>query len=157
MSKVCYFASNHPLPAKENPSVKMYSINEAIANGVELDLEFLEEIDRDLPGVILWAESEDDLEYPAIWEIEPYDEAPKSEMKYFAEVEGDIRKDLPGILAYIRENLQAGETLELWDVWLGSLSGGQLVEKTCSLDELTEEYLGALFEDGVDFKLTIQG
>ena len=160
MSKVCYFASDVRLGGKQNPYVHLFSIREALAFGINLDMDFLEGIDQDEPGVIAWCENEEMFDFPAIWITEPYSEAPKSEKKHFAEVGGDPMKDLPGILAYIYDNMQEknGEItkdLELWYVWLGN-GEENLVTKTCRLSELTEETLCEVFaDDDVDYKLTI--
>jgi len=69
--------------------------------------------------------------------------------------------DLPGIIAYIHENLQKkknGENtkeLELWYVWL-PCDKEDIIEKTCSLKNLTEDVLREVFaDDDVDYKLTI--
>ena len=42
MSNVKYFASDARLGGKENPYVKFYSIKEALAIGIDLDMGFLE-------------------------------------------------------------------------------------------------------------------
>lgn len=47
MSRVCYFASDAPLKEKPNTFVKSYSINQAIAAGIKLDMDILEEIFTD--------------------------------------------------------------------------------------------------------------
>ena len=160
MSKVCYFASNKVLAEKENPFVKRYSINEAIENGLKIDLQFSDGIDSNQPDVILWAESEEALDFPSIYISEPYSEAPKSDMKYYAEIGGYPEKDLPGIIEYIHEHMKKDkssktQTLELWYIWLGN-DYGEIVEKTCSFKELTEEYLKAIFtDDEADYKIVI--
>ena len=86
MSRVCYFASDAPLKEKPNPFVKSYSINQAIAAGIKLDMDILDGINRDEPDMVLWIESEEQAEFPAIFTSEPYCEAPKSDKKYYAEV-----------------------------------------------------------------------
>ena len=159
MSNVCYFASNAKLGGKENPYMKYFSINEALAVGINLDLGFLEGIDRDEPGVIAWCENEDYFEFPTIWITEPYEAAPKSDKKYYAEMGGNPLMDIPGILQYIQNHMAENpevEELELWDVWIGQ-GKFEFVEKTCKLDELTVESLTEIFyeERPVDWKLTI--
>ena len=160
MSKVCYFASDARLGGKENPYVKLFSIKEALANGIDLDMDFLEGIDQDEPGVIAWCESEENFQFPSIWISEPYDQAPKSTKKHYAEIGGNPLMDLPGILDYIHEHMQKkkGEytkELELWYVWLGN-DEEDIVRKTCSLKDLTEETLREVFaDDDVDYMLTI--
>lgn len=159
MSNVKYFASDTRLGGKENPYVKFYSIREALGIGIDLDMDFLEGIDQDEPGVIAWCDSEELFEFPNIWTCEPYDEAPKSEKKHYAEIGGNPFMDLPGILAYIRKHMEdhpEGTELELWDVWLGN-DKQELAEVTCPLQDLTEKVLEGVFdvEKTVDVKLTI--
>lgn len=160
MSKVCYFASDAKLKGKENPYVQLFSIKEALAAGINLDMDFLEGIDQDEPGVIAWCENEEMFEFPSIWISEPYCQAPKSEKQYFAEMGGNPLLDLPGILTYIREHMKKvkdenTKELELWYVWLPT-DEEELVKRTCSLKELTEETLKEVFaDDDVNFKLTI--
>jgi hypothetical protein len=158
MSKVCYFASDAQLHGKENPYIHLFSINEALANGVMLDMDFLEGIDKDEPGVIAWCADEDMFEFPNVWISEPYDQAPKTEKKHFAEMGGNPLLDLPGIVTYIQEHFALWEEvneLELWYVWLGSEST-PFIETSCPLDKVTPEVLGEFFADPyLDFKLTI--
>lgn len=160
MSRVCYFASNKILAEKKNRFVKRYSINGALEKGIKIDLKLFGGIDRDQPDVILWAESEEALDFPSIYISEPYSEAPKSDMKYYAEIEGYPEKDLPGIIEYIHEHMKkdkGGKTqfLELWYIWLGD-DQDEIIEKTCSLKDLTEEYLKAILtDDEADYKIVI--
>ena len=160
MSKVCYFASDIPLKEKKNPYIKTYSINQAIEAEIKIDLELLANIDKDEPDVITWMESEESAEFPSIYMKEPYCEAPKSEKKYYAEINGIPEKDLKGIKEYILNHMQKkkdGNTndLELWYIWLGN-DEEDIIEKTIRLDDLTEEYLKEVFEDeDTDYKIII--
>lgn len=104
-----------------------------------MDLDLLEGVDRDASDTILWMESEDCAEFPSIWITEPYSEAPKSEKKYYAEIGGSPERDLKGILEYIHEHIE-----------------DEIVEKTYSLRDLTEECLKEAFlDDDTDYKLII--
>ena len=161
MSRECYFASDARLGGKENPYVKLFSIREALDFGVNLDMNLLESINPDEPGVIAWCENEDMFDYPNIWISEPFRQAPKSKKKYYAEMGGNPLLDLPGIIAYIHENLKKKKNgehtkeLELWYVWL-PCDEKDVVEKTCSLKNLTEDVLREVFaDDDLDYKLTI--
>ena len=123
-------------------------------------MDLLGGVDRDEPDTILWMESEDFAEFPSIWTSEPYSEAPKSEKKYYAEIAGLPEKDLKGIVEYIYDHMRKkkGENtcdLELWYVWLGN-DEDEIVEKTYSLRDLTEECLKEAFlDDDTDYKLII--
>jgi len=160
MSRVCYFASDAPLKEKPNPFVKSHSINQAIAAGIKLDMDILDGIDRDEPDMVLWIESEEQAELPAIFKSEPYCEAPKSDKKYYAEIGGSPCKDLPGIIEYIKDNMKKskGENtkeLELWYIWLGS-DESEIIYKECSIKKLTEDYLEEIFtDDENDYKIII--
>ncbi len=159
MSNVRYFASDARLGGKENPFIKYYSIKEALEAGIDLDMDLLEGIDQNEPGVILWCDNEEHFDFPAIWISEPYDEAPQSVKKHFAEIGGNPLMDLPGMLGYICQHMADNplvSELELWDVWLGN-DKQELVEKACSLKDLTADVLAEVFdqEKEVDYKLTI--
>lgn len=160
MSRVYYFASDAPLKEKPNPFVKSYSINQAIAAGIKLDMNILDGIDRDEPDMVLWVESEEKAEFPTIFISEPYCEAPKSNKKYYAEVGGSPSKDLSGIIEYIKDHMknrkgENTEELELWYIWLGS-DESEIIQKECSIKELTEDYLNDIFtDDDNDYKVII--
>ena len=160
MSKVCYFASDAPLKEKKNPYINTYSINQAIAAGINVDMDLLDGVDRDEPDVILWMENEECSEFPSIWITEPYSEAPKSEKKYYSEIGGSPKKDLKGIVEYIQDHMKKkkcenARDLELWYVWLGN-DEEDIVEKRYSLRELTEEVLNEIFlDDDNDYKIII--
>lgn len=160
MSKVCYFASDAPLKEKENPYVNTYSINQAIEAGIDLDIDLLDGVDRDKPNVILWMENEECAEFPSIWIRERYHEAPKTDKKYYAEICGLPQKDSKGIIEYIHDHMKKkkGEKtreLELWYVWLGC-DEEDIVEKTYTLHDLTEERLKEVFVDeDIDYKIII--
>ncbi len=117
----------------------------------------LDGIDRDTPDIILWIE---DADFPSIRPIERYHEAPKSEKKYYADIHGAPVKDLKGIIEYIHDNMKKrkGEktkNIELWYIWLGN-DEEDIIYKTCSLKELTEDYLRDIFlDDDNDYKLII--
>lgn len=161
MSKVCYFASDAPLKDKKNPYINKYSINQAIAAGIELNMDLLDGVDKDEPDVILWMEKETCADFPSIVTTKPYSEAPKSKKKYYAEIGGSPEKDLKGIVEYIHNHMKKkkkGENardLELWYVWLGN-DEEEIIEKTYSLRELTEESLNEIFlDDDNDYKIVI--
>ena len=160
MSRVCYFASDIPLKEKTNPFVRSYSINEAIKAGINIDLKLLEDIDRDEPDTILWAEKEEHMELPTISAAKPYSEAPKSDKKYYADIGGVPEKDLQGIIEYIHDYMRKtkganAKSLELWCVWLGA-DETDIEKKHCRLADLSEEYLYKIFtNDDKDYKLVI--
>ncbi|MBQ2744428.1 MAG: hypothetical protein IJA01_02770 [Firmicutes bacterium] len=160
MSRVCYFASDAPLKEKPNLFVKSYSINQAIAAGINLDMDILDGIDRDEPDMVLCMESEEHGEFPAIFTSQPYCEAPKSDKKYYADIGGSPCKDLSGIIEYIKDHMKKRkeentEELELWYIWLGS-DESEIIYKECSIKELTEDYLEEFFtDDENDYKIII--
>lgn len=160
MSRVCYFASDVPLKEKTNPFVRKYSINDAIRAGINLDLEFLKDIDKNTPDTILWVEREEHMEFPTISKAKTYSEAPKSDKKYYADIGGAPEKDLWGIIEYIRNHMRKtkdvnAKSLELWCVWLGA-DETDIEEKHCRLTDLSEEYLYEIFtDDDKDYKIVI--
>lgn len=160
MSRVCYFASDIPLKDKTNPFIRKYSINEAVRAGINLDMELLEDIDKDAPDTILWAEKEEYMELPTISVAKPYSEVPKSDKKYYADIGGTPEKDLQGIIEYIHDHMRKtkgvnAKSLELWCVWLGA-DEADIEERHCRLTDLREEYLYEIFADNdKDYKVVI--
>lgn len=98
--------------------------------------------------------------YPIIWETKPYSEAPKSDKKYFAEL-GELEEiDLSLIIEYIQDHMKKKKDikvrdLEFWYIWLEN-DEEDIIEKTCSLKEFTEDYLKQiLLDDDNDYKIII--
>lgn len=169
MSYFVGLASDLPLETLPNPHVKMYSVNEALEQGIEVPKSMLMdyEIDRDEPNVIMWSDIEPvidiekgifDMPDPAdnfdIWPIDHGDDL-QSKKEYLAAVEWNRctieRAEM--LLDYIRRHMESAEELELWHIWMGG--GGEeeypplvkTVEK--SLAELTAEDICAFCDTDV--------
>jgi hypothetical protein len=120
-------ASDVPLPEVENTHVKQISVNEAIIKGVNLPDMILNStsIDRDKPGVILWADSEENIDEITIrTEERAYlgrDDSPlETELPYFAALEWRFTKErAEKLIAYIREHLKKAAEIEVWNLWAG--------------------------------------
>lgn len=137
MSSYQFIASNQPLPEVENPHVHLYSLNEAVAHGITLDNDLLEmEIDPDEPEVIMWYESEELLGEITIRKeedtdfSEPFTQLP---FTYTLEWGGYTEKRAEQLMAYIKENMTSGSTVELWDTWINEVE-----EPTVQTIPLTE-------------------
>ena len=68
MSLYYFFASDTKLLEQRNPYIKLLSVNEAIAHGIEVHTELFEDhFDYDKPEVILYVENEEQFRYPNIY------------------------------------------------------------------------------------------
>ena len=142
MSFVVALCSNAPLATLPNPHVKMYSVNEALENGIEVPKAMLMdyEIDHDEPGMIMWSDIEPTIDIEKgifdipdpddnfdIWPLEEPEELP-TRMAYMAAVEWSRctmgRAEM--LLGYIKDHLAASMEVELWCARLG---GSESVEK----------------------------
>ena len=100
-----------------------------------------------------------DKEVP-ICNAKPYLEIPKSEKKYYADIDDCETVDLQRLIEYIRDHLKKkkGENtqnVELWCIWLGN-DMDDISAKSCSIKELTEDFLSDIFsDDDNDYKETI--
>lgn len=125
MSSYQFIASNAALPEIENPHVHLYSINEAVAAGLELDSDLLEmEIELDEPEVILWCESEELLgEITLLKEEENDFSDPHTQLpfRYTFEWGGYTKKRAEQLVDYLKENMASGSTIELWDTWMNEI------------------------------------
>ena len=162
MSHLICLASDAPLPVLPNPHLKLLSVNEALAQGLDVPQSMLSdpELDPDEPETFLWSdicieinpETGEVTEPPEdcwdIWPIECADHL-RTELPHLAEVEWP--RCTPGraaVLAdYLRRQMETAETVELWNFWDGSD-----VELTCvhreeiPLAALTPEKIEALCE-----------
>lgn len=143
MSRLLYVASDSELKERPNPYVLCLSINEAIEKGIEIDLELLEDVDRDAPGTILWAESEEMFDYPDIISMEGYDDPVGTNKRYRMEIAGRISENnIECILNYIKEYVVDGSELEFWKIWLGEEEELNTAKKTkYALSDINSEIL----------------
>ena len=139
MSSYQFIASNQALPEIENPHVHLYSLNEAVAKGITMDDDLLEMgIDPDEPEVILWYESEELLGEITLRKeedtdfSEPFTQLP---FTYTFEWGGYTEKRAEQLIAYIKENMASGNTIELWDTWINEVEEPAI--ETITLAELS--------------------
>ena len=161
MSYLTYFASDRPLQEQPNPYVKTYSINEALAANIEVDLELFEsDIDKNKPDVILYCEDEENFECPNIYCIDKndfYDDIGTSK-PFCAVLEGGRLsiKYMDCIMQYMKDALKKTTEIELWSVWLGDEDTGKYPKKTFfSIRNLTSEHLLEYLEHDVHCKCMI--
>jgi hypothetical protein len=122
-----FLASDAPLPEVENTHVKQMSVNEAIEKGVGLPDMILNstKIDRDKPGVILWADSEENMDEITIRTEERVylgrDDSPlETDLPHFATLEWRFTKErAEKLIAYIRKHLKKAFVIEVWNLWIG--------------------------------------
>jgi hypothetical protein len=115
-----FLASDLPLPEVENAHVKQMSVNEAIEKGVSLPDMILNSttIDRDKPGVILWADSEESMDEISIRTEEKvylgrHDSPLETDLEHFATLEWHFTKErAEKLIAYIREHLKKAVKIE---------------------------------------------
>jgi hypothetical protein len=116
-----------PLAEVENTHIKQMSVNEAIEKGVSLPDMILNSttIDRDKPGVILWADSEEGMDEITIRTEERVylgrDDSPlETDLSYFATLEWHFTMErAEKLIDYIREHLKIAAEIEVWNLWVG--------------------------------------
>ena len=146
MSLVVAVCSDMPLATLPNPHVKMYSVNEALENGIEVPKGMLMdyEIDHDEPGMIMWSDIEPDFDIEKgifslpdpddnfdIWPLEEPEELPTTK-SFMAAVEWSRctvgRAEM--LLGYIESHLACAGEVELWCARLGGSESVEKYEKT---------------------------
>ena len=165
MSHLVCLASDTPLEILPNPHLKLLSVNEALALGLDVPQSMLmdPELDPDEPETFLWSDItiEFDPETGAVtpppedcWDIWPMEIAASfsSSKKYFAEVEWPCCT--PGraqVLAdYIRRHLETAEELELWNLWNGTDAElHRVFETRITLSDFAPEHIIALCEKDI--------
>ncbi|MBM6614677.1 hypothetical protein JTF06_07215 [Desemzia sp. RIT804] len=147
MSCYRFIASTNELPEIENPHVQLYSINEALANGIEIDTELMElGLDLDEPEMILWVENEELLEeITLIQEEDPDYSDPHTQLtfRYTLEAGRYTEERAEQLVTHIKEHLQTGGTLELWDTWMDD--NGESIVTSLELNDLKPEHTAFLF------------
>ena len=149
MSQFTFLASNMPLENLENPHIKMFSINQAIAQGIEMT-EFLpDNIDRDKPNVLLWVADEEKLHELTIFETKNYSIG----MKYNSIAEWVYTAErAEQLISYIRRHLESADSLEIWHVWLDGYN--EIIGKpeivVINIKDLTEDKLAKYLKDNDD-------
>lgn len=122
MSSYQFFASNKPLIEVRNPLIKLLSINEMIANNMEIpDFILKNQKDRD-KKIVLQCDSEEHLD-----EIEIMNESniqmgyleKYTNKKYISSLTWRYTdKRAEYLLKYIKEQLIYVDEIELWDTWM---------------------------------------
>jgi hypothetical protein len=152
-----FLASDVPLPEVENTHVKWMSVNEAIEKGVNLPGMVLNSatIDRDKPGVILWVDSQENMDEITIrTEEKAYlgrDDSPlETDLPHFATLEWSFTKErAEKLIAYIWEHLKKAAEIEVWNLWVGYEETVPATRKrTVYADELRVEYFEKMFYCG---------
>lgn len=121
MSSYQFFASNKPLKEVTNPFIKLLSINDMIANNMEIPALLKDSKDRD-EKIVLQCDSEEHLN-----EIEIINEnnmpvgylKKYTNKKYISSLTWrytDKRSEV--LLQYIKEQLKDVDEIELWNTWM---------------------------------------
>lgn len=167
MSAIFFFSSDHPLEEIKNPHYKTFSVNEALAFGLELPDVVLNSktIDRDKPDTILWSDlgmerkidpitrkvvdngMADDF---SIRTFETFSEIYTTK-KYQAQLEWDVYSEgrAERVVEYIRKHMESAEELEIWHVWLSSCEVPNIRRVPISLQDVTAETLKSIDEADV--------
>lgn len=153
MSSYQFIASTIALPEIENPHVHLYSLNEALAQGISIEKSILEmDIDPDEPEVLLWVESEELLgEIVVQKEEDSYYSDPYTQLRYRYVFEwgGYTQKRAEQIIDFLKQHMQAGSTVELWDTWMDDIEKPVVEEIT--IDQLSSSAIQTLFgQDGYE-------
>lgn len=155
MSRYYYFACDSVLPELVNEQVKGLSINEAINQGIDVDLSMFDaNIDRDLPNILLFFNDESELEYPNIYSLDK--KALPNEInttkQFCAALEWSYSESSVDIVfKYIESQLKVSTEVELWSIWLGN-DGTVLNQKNehYYVNKLTKNQLEEFFNSSID-------
>ncbi len=161
MSFLVALASDAPLEALPNPHLRMFSVNEALEQGIEVPKSMLmdPEVDRDEPDAIIWSDIEPTVDIEKgifelpdpddnfdIWPIDTGDDL-QSKKPYLAAVEWSrctpARAGM--LLDYIRNHLEMSEEVELWHTWMG----GNGEEEYPPLVKTEEKHLAELSAEDI--------
>lgn len=140
-----------------NPYVKLLSVNQALEQGVEVDLEvFSDGFDRDKPEVILYCEDYTKFAYPNIYSIdkETFFDDIGTRKKYCTALEWDYSENtVDVVLNYIKDHMNTASELELWNVWLGHGElPANIKKRKCKLCDLTAQQLKEFYESELDYQ-----
>ena len=161
MSFASFLASDSPMREVENLHIQLFSVNEALEKGIDVPSLLLESstIDKDKPGVLLWADSEESMGEITITNAEKslfrYDNGnlPDTDLQCFSTFEWRYTDERANkLVKYIQEHLEKANELEIWHTWIGSdRSDSEEIKKhSICLDELTVDEVKKLFE-GVQY------
>lgn len=160
MSRLYYFASDTILIEQPNPYVKLLSVNQALEQGIEVELDMFDDgFDKDKPNVILYCADEKQFEYPNIFSIrkeEYYDDIGSSK-QFCTALEWNYSEDtVPIVLEYMKNHMITASEIELWSVWLGGEEITTNVKKMrCKLSDLTVERLKKFYISELDYQCLV--
>lgn len=157
MSALLFFSSDYPLEEIENPHYKRFSINEALAFGLELPRLILdsEDIDRDKPNIIVWSDLGMEKEIDPVtrkvvdngvdddFSINALEDFPDiyTKKKYQATLDWDVYSEgrAKRVVEYIRKHMEFADELEIWHVWLSSYEMPIFRRFSIALEDVTVE------------------
>lgn len=169
MSYCTYIASDYPLQPVKNPHELPLSVNEALAMGItDIPEVYLQPgFDKDEPAVILYSDRdvefnvdtgevkdgdfEDDFAlYPAEGLSDIYTE---KEYAVYLEWNRYTEARAKKIIAYIKENLEHTDEVELWHIWMGGYETSAVHTKQLRITELTPELIWELDEREIKIEM----
>ena len=156
MSLYYFFASDTKLLEQRNPYIKLLSVNEAIAHGIEVHTELFEDpFDYDKPEVILYVEDEEQFRYPNIYKeaSEHFCDELGINKKYLTCLEWDYEdKNADVVLHYIASQLENMDEIEFWKIWLGKCRNQKTpTYHSVHLKEMTKVILQSFMESENDY------
>lgn len=123
MSWLTFIASDFKLENVENPHIKRFSVNEALAKGISVPKLVLDSvnIDRNEPNLILWIDDEENLGEIIIHEFEKTDYFSNiTKLKYCSTLEWNCSESRSrNLIKYIHKHLEIAHKVEIWKIWNG--------------------------------------
>lgn len=148
LSNHIFLASDFQLDDVENPHIKYYSVNEALAKGVvvpELVIN-VKSIDRNKPNTLLWIDDEENFGEISInaFDNTTY-ESNFTHLKYCSNLEWKYSESrAKQLIQYIRKHLEIADKIEIWSVWNGIIEN-EPTQKTFPVQ--IENLIPAAFEE----------
>jgi hypothetical protein len=156
MSFQTFLASDLPMDEVDNTHIQFLSVNEAINKGVNLsDMVLNTQVDRDKPGVILWAENEESLGEISLRRSDKAflgcaDSTLDTDLPCFSVLEWHYtEKRADELITYIRKHLTIANEIEIWNLWVGYEDKVPTIRKhSVSIEKLTSADFEGLFYSG---------
>ena len=157
LSVLFYIASDMPLEEIKNPHYKQFSVNEALARGIDIPDIVLNSttINRDKPNVILWSDLDMRMEIDPVtrkvvdngvdddFSIRPFEYYPElyTTKEFLAEIEWNVYSEgcAKHIVEYIKKHMEQVDEMEIWNVWLTNLEIPAIHKTEIKLDDVTVE------------------
>ncbi|MBZ9637755.1 hypothetical protein [Clostridium sp. FP1] len=146
MSAYSFIATNYEIPEVENSKKRIITVQEAIELGIKAH-EFMPWDNMNPNDKILFLEKESDLDELVITKDTAYEKNVRwyTDKPFIYSVNfGYSELRVKQLLEYLKENINEGQQLELWSIWLDDK---QKIEPiTCNYEEVSTHNLKQMYD-----------